>query len=67
MMSYKPLYKTMKKKKITSYALIKRGINPRTIQNMKENKGISTYTLEKLCKILSCTPNDIIEFIDEES
>lgn len=66
MLSYKPMYKTMKNKKITTYALIQRGINPRTLQNIKEGKGITTYTLEKICMILSCQPNDVIEFIEDE-
>ena len=28
--------------------------------NLKHNKNITTATLETLCDILSCTPNDII-------
>lgn len=64
MISYKPLWETMQKKKVTTYALIyKYNFSSRTISNLKHNKGISTDTLEKLCKILECTPNDIIEFL----
>ncbi|MBP0980724.1 MAG: helix-turn-helix domain-containing protein, partial [Oscillospiraceae bacterium] len=40
----------------------KHGINPQTINQLKHNKGITVHTLEKLCKILDCTPNDILEF-----
>lgn len=68
MISYKPLYRTMKEKGETKYSLIyKRGINARTMQNIKDGKGISTFTLEKLCRILECTPNDIIEFTNAKS
>lgn len=67
MISYRPLFQTMKEREETTYTLInKHGINPRTIHNIKNNKGITTYTLEKLCRILKCTPNDIIEFVDED-
>lgn len=67
MISYRPLFDKMKEKGISSYALIhKHDINLRTVHNLKHNKGISTYTLEKLCHILECTPNDIIEFIKDE-
>lgn len=63
MVSYKPLWQTMEKKGITTYTLIKSyKINPRTINNLKHNKGITVDTLEKLCAILQCTPNDVIEF-----
>lgn len=66
MVSYENLWLTMKKREITTYALIhKHGFNPRTIHNLKHNKGITVDTLERLCKILNCTPNDIISFIDE--
>lgn len=53
----------MKEKGITTYALISQyGINARTINNLRHNRGITVYTLERLCDILNCTPNDIIEF-----
>ena len=64
MVSYKPLWETMKEKNITTYTLIyKYNLNPRTINNLKHDRGITVDTLEKLCKILDCTPNDIITFV----
>jgi putative transcriptional regulator len=66
MVSYRPLWETMNRKNITTYTLIyKYEINPRTINNLKHNRGITVDTLEKLCTILECTPNDIIEFIPD--
>ena len=64
MVSYAPLWRTMKEKNISTYTLINQyGISGQTINNMKHNKGITVYTLERLCKILKCTPNDVIEFL----
>lgn len=64
MVSYAPLWKTMEEKDVTTYTLIEKyNINPRTINNLKHNKGITVYTLERLCEILHCTPNDVLEFI----
>lgn len=64
MLSYEPLWETMQNKGITTYALIsKYDINPRTVNNLKHDKSITMYTLERLCEILECTPNDIIKFI----
>ena len=58
----------MEKENITTYTLINKwGINPRTVNNLKHNKGITVDTLEKLCTILNCTPNDILEFVDSEN
>lgn len=63
MVNYKPLWEIMNKQGITTYTLInKHGFNPRTINNLKHNKGITVYTLERLCMVLNCTPNDILVF-----
>jgi DNA-binding Xre family transcriptional regulator len=63
MVSYAPLWETMKNKGITTYTLIKKhDIQSKTIYNLKHNKNISTATVEMLCDILECTPNDIFTF-----
>lgn len=68
MVSYRPLWEIMESENITTYTLINKwGINPRTINNLKHNKGITVDTLERLCKILNCTPNDVLEFVDNEN
>lgn len=63
MVSYTPLWQTMKKKGMTTYTLIeKHHIQSKTVYNLKHNKNITTATLETLCDILECTPNDILTF-----
>ena len=66
MISYAPLWKTMEREKQTTYTLInKYGINPRTIHNLKHNKSITLYTLERLCQILHCQAEDIVVFVPD--
>lgn len=66
MISYKPLWQTMKAKGITTYTLIyKLGFSAYTITNLRHNKSITMNTMEKLCMVLDCTPNDIVEFTKE--
>lgn len=66
MVSYKNLWITMKKQNISTYTLIhKYGFNPRTINNLKHDRGITVDTLEKLCKVLNCTPNDVLTFTED--
>ena len=60
--SYNPLWKTMEKKQITQYYLLKSGIDNKTLDSLKKNKNITLLTVEKLCHIIGCTPNDIVEF-----
>lgn len=63
MITYEPLWETMKERSITTYTLIyKCGISSHTVYNLKHNKGITIDTLNKLCNILDCTPNDILKF-----
>lgn len=52
----------MNQKGITQYALLKSGIDNKTLDSLKKNKNITLLTLEKLCNILKCTPNEIVEF-----
>lgn len=54
----------MKDKGITQYQLLKSGIDNKTLDSLKKNKNITLLTMEKLCSILECTPNDIVKFTD---
>ena len=33
--------------------------------NLRANRNITILSIEKLCKALQCTPNDIVEILDE--
>lgn len=61
---FSPLWDTMKEKEVTQYQLLKNGIDNKTLDTLKKNKNITLVTLEKLCRILSCTPNDIVKFTE---
>ena len=62
MVDYSPLWQTMEKKGISQYRLLKSGIDNKTLDSIKKGTNISLVTLEKLCTILDCTPNEIIRF-----
>ena len=66
MISYDPLWSTMKKVDASTYTLqVKGGISSSTIRRLKAGESVSTNTLDALCKILHCSVQDIIEFIPE--
>lgn len=65
MIDYTPLWNTLKERNITQYHLIKCGIDNKTLDALKKNKNITLLTLEKLCRVIGCTPNDIVNFIDD--
>ena len=62
MVDYSPLWETMQKKNISQYKLLHSGIDNRTLNSLKNNKNITMLTLEKLCRILECSPNEIVSF-----
>ncbi len=66
MISYAPLWETMKKRGATTYTLqVKGKISSSTIRRLKAGESVSTNTLEALCKILDCSLNDIVEYISD--
>lgn len=67
MISYAPLFRTMKEKGITSYRLMKLGFPRSTYYAMKRGENISSHTVNQLCRILKCGVADIMEYIEEES
>ncbi len=63
MISYEPLYETMKKKGVTTYKLINdHGISRSLLDRLRHNKPITTVTLNDLCNILDCEVEDVLAF-----
>ena len=62
MLDYSPLWETMRQKGISQYQLIKSGIDNKTLDTLKKGNNITLLTLEKICMILDCTPNDVVRF-----
>ena len=67
MISYEPLYKTMKDKGISTYKMINEfGVSRILLDRLKQGKPISTVTLNVLCTFLDCRVEDIIVYIPDE-
>ena len=64
-LDYSPMWETMARKGITQYRLLKSGIDNKTLDAIKKGNNITMLTLEKICAILECTPNDVIRFQKE--
>ncbi len=61
MISYEPLYRTMKEKGVSTYKLVNDfGISRSLLDRLKHNKPISTTTLDYLCTILDCGVEDVL-------
>lgn len=67
MISYAPLWETMKQKGVTTYTLIKRySFSKGTLDSLKQNRNISTSTLNDLCEILDCKVEDVLLHIPDK-
>ena len=68
MISYAPLWETMKRKNATTYTLqVKGEISSSTVRRLKANESVSTNTLDALCRILDCELDDIIAYLPNET
>ena len=66
LISYAPLWETMKRVGATTYTLqVKGHISSSTIRRLKAGDSVSTNTLDALCAILGCTLQDIIEYVPD--
>lgn len=67
MICFDKLWMTMREKGITTYKLIKyHNFSPSQIQRLKRNQCVSTYTLNRLCKILECDVSDIARYQEDD-
>lgn len=67
MISYEPLWETMKKKGVSTYALIKKySFSKGTLDSLKQGRNISTSTLNDLCNILDCEVEEIIKHLPDK-
>ena len=67
MISYDNLWRVMKEKGVSQYALIKQHkVSPGQITRLKRNESVSTHTIDTFCRILNCQVGDIMQYIPEE-
>ena len=63
MIVFDKLWITMEKKGISTYQLREKcGIDSKTVRRLRANDNMETKTLNKLCQVLSCSIEDIMEY-----
>lgn len=68
MIDYSPLWETMKKKKISTYKLLKDyNFSKGTLDSLKHNKSVTLNTIETLCAILDVPIEDIVQITNEKN
>ncbi|MCH5343059.1 MAG: helix-turn-helix transcriptional regulator [Acetatifactor sp.] len=67
MIKYDRLWITLKEKNISQYKLIKEyGIDYAQLHRLRHNMVVKTTILDRLCNILECQIEDIMEVVHEK-
>lgn len=67
LISYKPLFNTMRAKGITSYKLEKMGFSRTNYYSIKNGNSINSTTVDSLCRLLDCNVSDIMEYVPDDT
>ena len=68
MISFEPLWETLKRRGISQYKLIKEyKISTGQLDRLRKNENVNTYTLNQLCAILECTLDEIAVYVKDEN
>ena len=68
MIRYDRLWQTMKERGITQYSLYTRyNVNRSQIDRLRKNLNVETNTIDRLCNILQCRVEDIMEHIPDDN
>ena len=66
--SFEPLWKTMKMRGISQYKLLKDyHFSAGQLNRLRRNCNVNTYTLNQLCKILDCKIEDVAVYLEEDA
>jgi DNA-binding Xre family transcriptional regulator len=63
MISYAPLFETMKAKGVTSYRLMKMGFPRSNYYAIKRGENINSHTIDHLCRLLECDVCDVMRYV----
>ena len=71
MISFRPFRELVRKRNISTYFLRNKcgdyNLDSKTIQRLMADQSVSTHTVDALCHILDCGPEDIMEFVPEQA
>ena len=68
MIKFDKLWQTMKERGISQYDLYTHyNVNRSQINRLKHNQNVETNTIDKLCNILNCQVEDIMEHFPDNN
>ena len=68
MIKYDRLWQTMKERGISQYDLSTRhNVNRSQLDRLRKNKNVEVNTIYKLCNVLDCKVEDIMEHVPDDN
>lgn len=68
LIKYDRLWKTMNERGVTQYSLYTHhNVNRSQINRLRNNKNVEVNTIDKLCNILNCRVEDIMEHFPDDN
>ncbi len=68
MIKYDKLWKTMKERQISQYALYTYyDIDRKLLDRFRKNENVEIFTLDRICTILNCNIEDVVEHVPDEA
>ena len=69
MIKYDKLFALLKENGYSTYRIRKEKILGESVMTKLRNGtgGLDHRTIDKLCKLFNCQPNDIMEYVDDEN
>lgn len=68
MISFDPLWNTMKRKGVSQYKLLKDyHFSAGQLNRLRRNCNVNTYTIDQLCKILDCKIEEVAVYLEDET
>ena len=68
MIKYDRLWQTMKNRNVSQYDLYTHyNVNRSQLDRLRHNKNVEVNTIDKLCNILQCKVEDIMEHIPDDN
>lgn len=66
MIIFDKLWRVMEERGVSTYKLREEcGIDSKTVRRLRANENMETKTLNKLCTVLKCNVEDIMEYIPD--
>lgn len=68
MITYNRLWQTMKQRGVSQYDLYTRyNVNRSQLNRLRHNENVEVNTIDKLCNILQCRVEDIMEHFPDDN